>query len=130
MSCVYAQNIEIDPSLLDVNIMNALNRLREFSFMGRLSNGSVESAKIDVNVHVIETDQPEVTYHLAVSPNATPVDVVVDIIRAKLSSLKQSNEQINDIVNRYKHSYMLNVCGCDEILYGEKFKISSYKVLY
>lgn len=124
LQCVYSQNLEIDPSLLDVSLINTVNRLKNIKF----DISKNKNNKLDINVHVMETDQPEVTYHLNVELDSTPTDIVVDIIKAKLSALKQSDSQIIDIVNKYKDSYMLNVCGCDEIFYGEKNKISTYKV--
>lgn len=33
------------------------------------------------------------------------------------------------INNSYKNLYMLNVCGCDEIFYGDKHKIGAYKYI-
>jgi hypothetical protein len=128
LECVYTAHLEIDPSLLDVSIMNALERLKNFSVNGNSGKAARDEMKIDLNVHVMETDQPEVTYSLGVPLHYTPSDVIAQVIRAKMSTLRQSSKEINDIVDAYKYSYMLNVCGCDEIFYGDKFKISAYKV--
>lgn len=93
MECTYAPNLEIDPSLLDcTSLMNTVDRLGNFS----LANTS----KLEINVHVMETDQPEVTYHLSVDLETTPSRIVAEIIRAKLSALKQSDSQIDEIVDR------------------------------
>ena len=126
MECLYAPYLEIDPSLLDVSIMNTVKSLNEIS----LFNNDTQSNKIQIDVHIMETDTPAMVYNLNVPLSYTPADVTIEIIRKKLSSLGQTNEQMNDVIEKYKDSYMLNVCGCDEIFYGNTHKLSSYKVIY
>jgi hypothetical protein len=124
MECLYSPYLEIDPSLLDVSIMNTLKSLNEFS----LFNNDQQSNKIQIDVHIMETDTPEMVYNLSVPLSYTPTDVTIEIIKKKLSSMGQTKEQMNDVIEKYKDSYMLNVCGCDEIFYGNSYKLSSYKV--
>ena len=127
IDCIYAPNLEIDPSLLDVSILSTANSFNSFSI-----NPNDEASKmthIDINIHVMETDKPEAVFSLKTPFYYTPTDIVCDIIKSKLSSLNKSKEQIDDIVNKYKNAYVLNVCGCDEIFYGNAHPIGSYKVI-
>jgi hypothetical protein len=117
IDCIYAPNLEIDPSLLDVSILNTANSFNLFSI-----NQSDEANKlnhIEIKVHVMETDKPETVFSLKLPFYYTPTDIVCDIIKSKLGSLNKSNEHINDIVNKYKNSYVLNVCGCASHPVGE-----------
>lgn len=101
MECIYAPNLEIDPSLLDTSLINTVNRLQKIKFADNLTTNAQTNSKLEINVHIVETEQPEVTYHLSVDPDtATPTQIIMDIIKAKLSALKQSDSQIDEIVNR------------------------------
>jgi len=59
------------------------------------------------------------TFSLNVPVTSTPTDVVGDVIKEKLLLSNHDKKQIEDIVTTYKNSYILNVCGCDEILNGK-----------
>ncbi len=60
----------------------------------------------------------------------TPADITQEVIRRKMNALNMyTKEQIELVVERYKDVYMLNVCGCDEIFYGNRYKFSTFKVL-
>jgi len=124
MECLYSPYLEIDPSLLDVSIMNTVKSLNDFCIF----NDDKQSNKIKIDVHIMETDAPEIVYNLNVPLTHTPTDVTIEVIKKKLSSMGQTREQMNDVIEKYKDSYMLNVCGCDEIFYGNTYKLSSYKV--
>ena len=75
-----------------------------------------------------EANADKQIYKLDVEQSNTPSDIIVKVIHAKLSKTNNNHEQINEIVKCYKDSYLLCVCGCDEILYGYKNPIGSYKV--
>ena len=79
-------------------------------------------------VHVRETDMPESVYELKVPNDWTPIDVICQIIKMKLDGLAKNCEEIEEIVGQYKNAYVLNVCGCDEVLHGDKCEIASYQV--
>lgn len=110
MECMYAPNLEIDPSLLDTSLVNTADRLKKIKFSDENSPATTASTtgKLEINVHVMETDQPEVTYHLSIDPDSTtPTQIIIDIIKAKLSALKQSDEQIVEIIDRCGKSFFL-----------------------
>jgi hypothetical protein len=117
---VYSPNLEIDTSLFEISLTNKMSSLR-------LDN---ELETIQANVHVTESNSPSKVYTFNVSLSCTPSDIVSQTITAKLASLNQTAQQISTVINRYKNSYLLNVCGCSEVFYGNNFKISSYKVIY
>lgn len=121
---VYTPYLEIDPSFLEVSLNSTLNSFNLFSF----SNIENEP-KIQMDIFVIETNQPEAVYNINVPFSWTPEAIIIEIIKVKLKKLGQSEEQIKEIIKRYKDSYLLNICGCDEIIFGNVNKISSYKVI-
>lgn len=118
IECIYSPYLEIDPSLLDISFVNSKMNLINFN-----------ESKIEINIHINELDQPEMTYHIQIPLSFTPTDIISYIIKTKLKNMNQSEEQINSIVEKYKDTYMLSVCGCDEIFFGSKHKIGSYKVI-
>jgi phosphatidylinositol-4,5-bisphosphate 3-kinase len=120
----YSANLDLDNIMLDVDVSKTISSLCSF----KIGNTSSQLNKIDVNVHVSETNQPQITYQLDVSLSNTPNEVIGEVIKAKLSGMHQSHKQINQVVEKYKDKYLLNVCGCDEVLYGNEHKIGSYKV--
>lgn len=120
---VYTPYLEIDASFLEVNILSTVNSFNLFSF----SNTDREP-KIKMNIHVTETNQPETVYNLEAPFSWTPEAIIIEIIKTKLKTLGQNDEQIKEIVKKYKDAYLLNICGCDEIIYGSTHKINSYKV--
>lgn len=123
LECIHAPYLEIDPSLLDFSVANAVNSINLWTLEGQ------GSLKLTVDVHVSETDAPTRTYTLAVPLNHSPLNMVSEIIRQKLSGANRSQKQINDTVENYKDAYMLNVCGCDEVFYGAKSKVAAYKYI-
>jgi phosphatidylinositol-4,5-bisphosphate 3-kinase len=116
IDCIYPPYIEIDPSLLDVSVVNTAKTLDSFSFSIKQQR---LKTSIDINVHVMETDQNRQTFKLNVPLAYTPTDVIIDVIKEKLLSSKHDKQQIEDIAKLYESSYILNVCGCDEILNGK-----------
>lgn len=120
---VYTPYLEIDASFLEVNITSTLNSFNLFSF----SNIDKEP-KIKMNIYVTETNQPEIVYNLEIPFSWTPEAIIIEIIKVKLQTMGQNDEQIKEIIKKYKDAYFLNICGCDEIIYGNTNKINSYKV--
>jgi phosphatidylinositol-4,5-bisphosphate 3-kinase catalytic subunit alpha/beta/delta len=117
IDCIYTPYIEIDPSLLDVSVLNTANSLDYLTFS---NNQQSLKNSIEINVHVMETGTEQMqTFSLNVSITSTPTDVVGDVIKEKLLLSNHDKKQIEDIVTTYKNSYILNVCGCDEILNGK-----------
>lgn len=116
---IYSANLDLDPSLLDMSVAQTTNFFNAFS---------LHVNQIDIDILVQETNRPLATYTLEVELNLTPVDIVVMLIKKKLGASNQSKEMIDDIIKRYKDTYLLNICGCDEVLYGNKCPIGSYKV--
>ncbi len=119
---IYTPYLEIDPTLLDVGIATTVDSFNLFSF----SNTASKEGMIEINVHIMETNEPETVYKLNIPVSFTPTDIICEIIKTKLVS--KSIEEVNEIVSQYKDMYMLNVCGCDEVFHGNKCKIISYKV--
>jgi len=120
----YSPNLDLDNIMLDVGVLHATNSFCSF----KISNAPSQSNNIDINVHVSEMNQPQITYQLNVSLNNTPNEVISEVIKSKLSGMHQSIKQIMQVVDKFKDKYLLNVCGCDEIFYGNEHKIGSYKV--
>jgi phosphatidylinositol-4,5-bisphosphate 3-kinase len=125
LNCSYSPNLELDASLLDPTGLLTNN-------VHKISLGS-DSNKLDINIHVLEVGQSEyLTYNLKNIPfQLTPIDLVSIIIRTKLEQQGSMNaHDTNESVEKFKHLYVLNVCGCDEIFFGDKHTIGSYKVCF
>lgn len=120
---IYTPCLEMDPSFLEVSLTNTLNSFNLFSF-SKLEN----EPKIQMDIYVNETNAPEIVYNLNILLSATPEAIIIEIIKKKLKTLGQNDEQIVEIVKKYKDAYLLNICGCDEIFFGNVHKISTYKV--
>ena len=120
---VYTPCLEIDPSFLEVSLATTLNSFNLFSF-SKIDN----EPKIQMDIFVTETNAPEIVYNLNIPLSTTPEAIIIEIIKKKLKTLGQTDEQIVEIVKKYKDAYLLNVCGCDEIIFGNFHKISTYKV--
>ncbi|CAF0737287.1 unnamed protein product [Brachionus calyciflorus] len=118
IKCIYSPNLEIDPNLLDFNQINS-----------KLDRIELNDKKINICIFVNETGLEETSYSLSVPLCLTPSDLIAHIITLKMENLNHRKEQIEKIVESYKDSYVLNVCGCDEVLYGSENKICSYKYI-
>jgi hypothetical protein len=122
---IYRPYLDIDPSFLELSVSNTLNYSFNFFSFTNIEN----EPKIEINIYVTETNQPETVYKLNVSLSLTPEAIIIEVIKSKLKTLGQTDEQIIEIVKKYKDSYFLNVCGCDEIIYGSENKINTYKYI-
>jgi hypothetical protein len=124
-------NISYNPNLeLDVSLLDSTGFITR-DVRGMSLTGPAEINRLTINVHVLEVGQSEyLTYNLKNIPfELTPTDLVSIIIRNKLEHPgSMSKQEVNEAVERFKHLYVLNVCGCDEIIYGSKHTIGSYKV--
>lgn len=121
---IYTPNLEIDPTLLDIGITNTVDSFSHFSF-----SNTGNKVSIEIDIHVTETDQPEKIYELNVPISFTPIDIICEIIKMKMDGLNKSISEVDEILDQYKNAYVLNICGCDEVLYGNKHKISTYKYI-
>ena len=123
---VYSPNLELESSLLDTSVNNAAESFNQVTL-------GTNNKSFEVKIHVIEFEKgtnkelPRQTYSLVVECKQSPSDVIVMIIRLKLSD--KDEKAINENVRLYKDYYMLSVCGCKEYLFGNKFPLVSYKVL-
>ncbi len=131
LESVYAPNLDLGSSLLDLSVIDAANCFNLFTLSPTaVSKSVVNGNDIEIQIHVQETNMPKKMYSLIIEQNQTPSDIIVKIIHLKLSSTNNNEMQINEIIKRYKDAYLLSVCGCDEILFGNKCPIGSYKVIF
>ncbi|RMZ95184.1 phosphatidylinositol 4-5-bisphosphate 3-kinase catalytic subunit alpha isoform [Brachionus plicatilis] len=115
----YSPNLEINPSMLDFSLGTRINMIQLEEF---------DQATVDMCILVTETDRHETKYHLNVPLNYSPSDLISLMIVKKMEKSEHSDELIQGIVEKYKDSYVLQICGCDEIIFGSEHKIGSYKV--
>lgn len=116
---IYSPNLEMNPAVLDFSISSRI---------GMIKIEELENSKIDVSIIVNETDQDETKYTLSVPLSYTASDLISLMIIKKLEKSNHSNQLIQSVVEKYKDSYVLEICGCDEIIFGSEHKIGSYKV--
>jgi hypothetical protein len=122
-------------------VLNELNRKNDYSIeeyfphnldldLNFLLPCPVDNRIIEVIVRVKENDKLfEQVYRAKVRLNDKPIDLISEIIKLKLQESKQSEEEIRNMILRYRNSYLLNVCGSDELIYGKNHCLGSYKVL-
>lgn len=110
MHFFHSPNLEID-----------LNRISSV----KTQLGDKENEFIDVCIHNIENGTCQV---LTFSLEQTPNEILREYFRVELASLVQSEGELRNIVDDYENSYLLNVCGCNDVLYRNEHSIGSYKV--
>lgn len=116
---IYSPNLELNPAMLDFSISSRI---------GMIKIDELDNSTIDVSIMVNETDRDETKYTFTVPLSYTASDLISLMIVKKLEKSNHSNQLIQNVVEKYKDSYVLEVCGCEEIIFGCEHKIGSYKV--
>lgn len=116
---IYSPNLQMNPTTLDFSLRSRLNMIKL---------EEPDNTTIDVCIIVKETDRIEIKFDFNVPLNYTPTDLISLMIVKKLENSNNSHEQIQNVVQKYRDSYVLEICGCDEIIFGSEHKIGSYKV--
>jgi hypothetical protein len=63
-------------------------------------------------------------YEFEISLDATLNEILIEVFRLKYSSSTSDSEALGKFVK----SYVLCMCGCDEIIYSSQHKLGAYKV--
>ena len=118
---IYAPNLEIDSSQLKftnslLTISNSIS-----------SNNYSHNRKTTINIKCVElgatNDMKQ--YYYDAPLDSTPLHIINEILRIKRND-KSGYNRIEQ--NTDRNNLVLNICGCDEIIYGDTNKIGSYKV--
>ncbi|CAF0796738.1 unnamed protein product [Brachionus calyciflorus] len=90
--------------------------------------GNVEDeclSYLDIAIH----DKNDQSYQiLNISVNQRPSEIIREYFRIKLESILDKN-LIEELIKDYEKTYVLNVCGCNEILYGNQNKMGDFKYI-
>lgn len=65
---------------------------------------------------------------LNVSVNQKPIDLIREYFKVKLNKFVDQ-KQLSEILNDYEKSYILNVCGTNDVIYGNR-SLGDFKVFY
>jgi hypothetical protein len=131
INSLHSPYLQIDPSLLDVSVHSTIDSLNSISINSNENDSkkSQPQSNIDIDIFITEMDQPKTVYNLNVPLIYTPAQIIIDIIKEKMNKVHASSSQIEQVIEQYKNSYVLNVCGCEEIFHGNKYPIQLYKVI-
>lgn len=121
-------------------VFNEINRTKNFSIEEHFPHNldldlnflvpcPIDNRVIEIIVRVKENDKLfEQVFRVKMLLNNKPIDLVSEIIKLKLHEMKQSEAEILNMILRYRDTYLLNVCGSDELIYGNNHHLGSYKV--
>lgn len=118
---IYAPNLEIDSSQLKLTNSN-LPLSKSPS-----SNIALQNRITSINIKVVELsathDMKQFFYEAPL--DSTPSNIINEILRLKRND-SSGFDKVEQSIDR--NNLVLNICGCNEIIYGDTNKIGSYKV--
>jgi hypothetical protein len=124
---MYAPQLEVDPNnfQLDINSSKSLQKNAksiDICIFGDTSNLSASSKNKRHGIN--EREFLEREFILNVSLDTTPANLLGHYFREKYPA-----ESV-DKMHQFQKTYLLNVCGTEEVLFGNESKLYSYKVIY
>jgi hypothetical protein len=126
---MYAPQLEVDPNnfQLDINSSKSLQKHSksiDICIFGDASNLSASSKNKRHGIN--EREFLEREFILSVPLDTTPVNLLGQYFREKYPAESGSAEKMH----QFQKTYLLNVCGTEEALFGNECKLYSYKVIY
>lgn len=110
---IYCPNIEIDPSSMGST-----------DLMGKPKRPLVKI----ITVKIFDNDKND--FQIDVPMNFTPRRLLREYFTQKLQrTLQISEKELLNVLDEYEKNFVLNVCGSDEVVFGDKHMLSSYKVI-
>lgn len=117
---VYTPNLLLDVSLLDPT--NFLSRsVNGISLNSSSLSSANKQSTIDIQIHVTQQ-----AYELK---SINIFEYTPDRLLVRLAELVLKTDK-SELLRRFRQEHLLNVCGCDEILYGDDHKLGTYKVSF
>lgn len=80
-------------------------------------------------VWIVSDDGNRNKFSVRVDHTARPIDVISEVIRRRGRLMDITKQQVEGLIESYRSTYALKVCGCDEFLLSEN-PISQYRVCY
>lgn len=77
-------------------------------------------------VWIVSDDGNRNKFSVRVEHMARPIDVISEVIRRRGRLMDITKQQVEGLIESYRSTYALKVCGCDEFLLAEK-PISQYR---
>lgn len=114
----YTQNVEIE-----------LDKISSIGYSSLSSLNSKDESVLHITVYEIENGNV-CSETFWVSADDRPVDVIKEYFRLKLKDLINDNQSLNSILYDYVDMYVLNVCGCNDVIFGDEYPIKRYKVYF
>ena len=99
------------------------DHLRSIYFCGLSGNNQI---LIGVSVVAPYGESSKIT--LKLPHDAYPENVIAETIRLRVRTFSMSPEQRQQCVQQHLMTYILKVCGCEELLLGD-YPLSQYKVV-
>jgi phosphatidylinositol-4,5-bisphosphate 3-kinase len=80
-------------------------------------------------IWIVSDDGSRNKFSVRLEHTARPIDVISEVIRRRGRLMDITKAQVEGLIESYRSTYALKVCGCDEFLLSEK-PISQYRVSY
>lgn len=80
-------------------------------------------------IWIVSDDGNRNKFSVRVEHTARPIDVISEVIRRRGRLMDITKAQVEGLIESYRSTYALKVCGCDEFLLSEK-PISQYRVSF
>ena len=80
-------------------------------------------------VWIVSDDGNRNKFSVRVDHTARPIDVISEVIRRRGRLMDITKQQVEGLIESYRSTYALKVCGCDEFLLSEN-PISQYRVCF
>jgi hypothetical protein len=119
---IYAPNLEVDSNEFQTN-SNKNNK----TSMKRDYSKKIEIHVYDTTSETNEINEQAQLFVLNVSLDATPLDLISEFFRLKYSI--RADDVKNIKLLKCQKTFLLSVCGCDEVMFGNEFKLGQYKVM-
>lgn len=111
----YSQHVEIDLERL-CSVKTAIDSI-------------IKNQKTNMKIIIHdEINGNETSQTLEVSIDDKPTSIIKQYFKIKLRDLLQSDDLLEPILKDYLSIYVLNVCGCNDVLFSDEYPIRSYKV--
>ncbi len=133
---IHSPDLEIEPHRFETNSKTntILNKPNESTFLksssfSNLSTASRSTAnQIEVVIH--DKDNIEYSQSMKVSFSDKPDEIVKSFFRTKMLKTNHgmSSTELEFLLEDYKNTYVLNVCGSKELIFGNENTIGFYRV--
>lgn len=109
----YSQHVEVDlKRLSSIRVMREMEARQTFTIV----------------IHEMSEDGRDEIQAINIYPDDRPPRIIKQYFRTRLGKLFADDSHFESILTDYLDMYVLNVCGCNDVLFGDEYPIRAYKV--